>query len=398
MAYRLAKSLVALRDSVNAAAPVRSRASDGWIGDASHASRSSDHNPWVKDGSTGVVTALDITNDPAHGVTGQALANALIADKRVKYVIWNRRIYNAKVAKAWRAYKGKNPHDKHVHVSVLPTKSVYDSDAPWDVGMPKAEPPPQPEAPLVEEQKPTLKIGAQGGDVFELQRLLGIKVDGDFGTKTQAAVKAFQKAQGLVADGIVGPYTWRALEAKQPPAGNVEPLMAVSADLGPIPVRVGETLVGHISPAAATKQPPSTPREAVSELQSLGWSRLDAITWVAHLMWESGGSRANEIVWDAEGDSGNSHGAGQWNEGAGRFKLLEDYAAAHGLDWKSPEAQLGFLDHELQTSERGTAKAVRSATTLEEKMKAATNYWRPGVPHLERRQAVAQRLEKEIPT
>lgn len=385
MAYRLAKSLIALRDSINAAAPVRSRASDGWIGDASHASRSSDHNPWIKDGKVGVVTALDVTHDPAHGVDGNVLAQALIGDKRVKYVIWNRRIYNPKVSKAWRAYSGKNPHNKHVHTSVQSTKAVYDNDAPWEVGLPKIEPPPTPEAPSVAEAvRPTLKVGAQGGDVFELQRLLGIKVDGDFGPKTLAAVKAAQKRLALVVDGVVGPYTWDALKAKPPSPANVALVSAIP-----------EATVA--APAPGT--PDMTPKDAVAYLQSLGWSRLDAVTWVAHLMWESGGSRKKKIVWDAEGDGGHSHGAGQWNEGAGRFQQLDNFAYEHGYtDWKSPEAQLRFLDHELRTTERGTAKAVREATTLENKMTSATKYWRPGIPHLERRQAVARTLDKEIPT
>ena len=37
------------------------------------------------------------------------------------------------------------------------------------------------------------------------------KVDGINGTKTQAAIKAYQKAKGLVVDGIVGPKTWSKL-------------------------------------------------------------------------------------------------------------------------------------------------------------------------------------------
>ena len=55
--------------------------------------------------------------------------------------------------------------------------------------------------------RPTLRIGDQGKPVEDLQALLGIKTDGDFGPKTKAAVVAFQKKNGLFADGIVGPKT-----------------------------------------------------------------------------------------------------------------------------------------------------------------------------------------------
>lgn len=51
-----------------------------------------------------------------------------------------------------------------------------------------------------------------GGDVKMLQIALGgLKVDGSFGAKTEAAVTHFQQANGLTADGIVGKKTWHAL-------------------------------------------------------------------------------------------------------------------------------------------------------------------------------------------
>ena len=37
-------------------------------------------------------------------------------------------------------------------------------------------------------------------------------LDGDFGSKTESAVKAFQAAVGLTADGVAGVDTWKALE------------------------------------------------------------------------------------------------------------------------------------------------------------------------------------------
>lgn len=56
-----------------------------------------------------------------------------------------------------------------------------------------------------------LKLGSQGKEVEDLQKYLKIKVDGDFGPKTEESVKKFQKANGLKDDGIVGQATWNAM-------------------------------------------------------------------------------------------------------------------------------------------------------------------------------------------
>ena len=67
-------------------------------------------------------------------------------------------------------------------------------------------------------RRPRLKRGDEGDSVELLQRALAAKgflpgaIDGDFGPKTESAVKAFQAAFGLTADGVVGVKTWKALE------------------------------------------------------------------------------------------------------------------------------------------------------------------------------------------
>ncbi len=56
-----------------------------------------------------------------------------------------------------------------------------------------------------------LKIGSRGQQVKDLQEFLGADADGIFGKGTEAAVKEWQTANGLVADGLVGPATWDAM-------------------------------------------------------------------------------------------------------------------------------------------------------------------------------------------
>lgn len=74
--------------------------------------------------------------------------------------------------------------------------------------------PPAPSAPAASAAStipPTLRRGSQGPDVVTVQRLVGAEPDGKFGPKTEAAVRAYQSANGLQSDGVVGPKTWAAL-------------------------------------------------------------------------------------------------------------------------------------------------------------------------------------------
>lgn len=134
MAWRLARSLTALRSEVDRRWPNRSKASDGTVGDLAHASRPSDHNP----NAAGVVRALDIT---AAGINPGWYAEHLRSLGAAGHpplrnggiVIYNRRIASAVGSWRWRPYGGVNPHDKHIHVSVGRDPAQYDSTAPWGI-------------------------------------------------------------------------------------------------------------------------------------------------------------------------------------------------------------------------------------------------------------------------
>lgn len=126
MAWRLANSLITLRDQINKNYPGRNKASDGTIGDAAHASSVSQHNP----NSAGVVTAFDITHDPAHRLDGGSLAESLTKDGRTWYVIWNNRIWEEG---QWITYNGSDPHTSHVHISTSQESKMYDNGGLWNL-------------------------------------------------------------------------------------------------------------------------------------------------------------------------------------------------------------------------------------------------------------------------
>jgi N-acetyl-anhydromuramyl-L-alanine amidase AmpD len=101
---------------------------------------------------------------------------------------------------------------------VYPYKTVLGLD---ENGAMRFNPNPTPSieaAPPPATDLPTLRVTSKGFAVRVLQQRLGAKgydvgVDGIFGQQTLAAVKAFQEANGLGIDGVVGPNTWDALEA-----------------------------------------------------------------------------------------------------------------------------------------------------------------------------------------
>lgn len=207
MSYFLAPALVQLRKEVDKRFPNRDRASDGWIGDASHAARPSDHNPcWTCSGrSRGIVRALDIDISPDGRADKDLRAKILkvtMGDSRVWYVISNGIIYSRTYGFQARKYNGSNPHFGHVHISLNGANGVSGDPGNFDT------------SPWFNTRKPLPKKNIDLSVLrSQMKRALGIE-KGPIKFKhavrfTQMALNRKYKA-GLKTDGLAGKKTLNA--------------------------------------------------------------------------------------------------------------------------------------------------------------------------------------------
>jgi len=117
---KLCKAGIQLRCQVDDTWPDRDRRSDGAAASPQHKAHApkSDHNP----DNEGVVYALDVDADLASDKSAPFdLADQLRllarSDKRIKYIIFNKKIASKKSLWRWVTYRGINPHNKHIHIS-----------------------------------------------------------------------------------------------------------------------------------------------------------------------------------------------------------------------------------------------------------------------------------------
>jgi uncharacterized protein (TIGR02594 family) len=103
--------------------------------------------------------------------------------------------------------RGGNQSDE-VNVQNYDRSAVIAWVWPRDVPKPGPGPSPSPDG-----ERRELEEGDTGSDVEELQQILSIPTDGEFGPTTDGAVKGFQCGYGLDVDGVVGPQTWEELDA-----------------------------------------------------------------------------------------------------------------------------------------------------------------------------------------
>jgi hypothetical protein len=137
--------LVRLRAEFDKVAPARDRASDGTIGDAAHRNRVSDHNPDetgavpIRDADrTNEVHAIDVDEDlRTAGLSMEGVVQFLLArcrsgaETRLRYIIFNRRIWEASNDWKQETYSGNNPHTEHAHFSGSYVSALEADIRPW---------------------------------------------------------------------------------------------------------------------------------------------------------------------------------------------------------------------------------------------------------------------------
>ena len=111
---------VAILQQATALKPKRKKISDGLLPSVAHQKQNpnSDHN-------TGL--AVDLTHDPVNGIDCVDIYNRLKSDGRVKYLIFQGKIWSKD--KGEKKYTGTNQHNKHLHISIK-DESANDT-SPW---------------------------------------------------------------------------------------------------------------------------------------------------------------------------------------------------------------------------------------------------------------------------
>lgn len=208
----------------------------------------------------------------------------------------------------------------------------------------------------------TLKKGSTGSDVRQVQQRLKTlgylsgSADGDFGDATEAAVKAFQKANGLTADGVVGKNTLSKLNSNNAVANSGSPATVTKK---PATTTKKPTVTNTPRPTN-TPKPTATPKIENVYLQ-VGSSGSKVKTLQQRLIslgWLSG---------KADGEYGGATQAavqafqkksGLWADGIAGPDTLEKLYSSSAKSSSSPASSIGET---LEEGMNGTA--VRALQT-----------------------------------
>jgi hypothetical protein len=114
---------IAVLRQATAIKPLRKKISDGLLPSKAHINQNpdSDHN-------TGY--AVDLTHDKVAGIDCADIFQKLKEDKRVKYLIFQGKIWSAeRASEGDREYSGSNKHNKHLHISI--NEDMGNDTSPW---------------------------------------------------------------------------------------------------------------------------------------------------------------------------------------------------------------------------------------------------------------------------
>ena len=123
LAKKATPAAIAVLRQATALKPNRKKASDGLLPSAAHVKQSpdSDHNSGY---------AVDLTHDPVHGIDCAEIFEKVKEDKRVKYLIFQGKIWSKERANEGnREYTGSNKHNKHLHISI--NDGCGEDTSPW---------------------------------------------------------------------------------------------------------------------------------------------------------------------------------------------------------------------------------------------------------------------------
>lgn len=226
-----------LRDQVNKRWVSRDKASDGWIGDAAHASR----DGWGTNGKgsyhnqdpRGIVHAIDLDEDFLGKGKGQEVAMQFAEELaaycragkdggRIAHIVYEGQVASA-TSDNWHFRGSGYSHFQHIHISF--TNRADNDGSKFDLPIFKSGEEVKPTPPKPSNKVPAypgrikLQHKAKNKDVRDLQRQLikkGFSIPNGptqfYGDQTVAAVKKFYSSIGKIKDGkAVDPSGWNAL-------------------------------------------------------------------------------------------------------------------------------------------------------------------------------------------